>query len=120
MSKSVLESKIQGKREKQILKVINTVDKSDENYDYAHFKAEYNEDIKIAERSNNTLNHTEAKEEESVKEAMQKMVDFKETPRNCTKEETKGIGEKLELNFSTQKQKLNINFRFSCCEMFMG
>lgn len=93
MSTSLVNAKIDERREEQILKVINMTDKNkDENYDYGHFKAEYIDEVKLEEKSNSTLNHTEVEEEETIKEAMHKMVDFKETSRNCTEEERKGIG----------------------------
>ncbi|KAJ8915646.1 hypothetical protein NQ315_003430 [Exocentrus adspersus] len=62
------------------------------NYDYKNFKAEYENNIKAAVKANDTVKYTTVKEDESVKDSVKAMVDFKKTPRNCTAEEMKGIG----------------------------
>lgn len=62
-------------------------------------KNEYNENIKIAERFNKTLNYTDIKENESAKEAVNNLLNFKQIPKNCTQEETKGIGNRFYQHF---------------------
>lgn len=63
----------------------------DVNYDYSKYKAEYESDEQQVVKSNNTYNYTDVKEEESVGDALKTITDLKE-PKNCTKEEIKGIG----------------------------
>lgn len=94
MSAHIVAEKIEEKRqEEQVLAVKNiTAPIKKIDYDYASFQADYINQVQTARKSNETLNYTDVKEEETVKEAVNKMMDFKETPRNCTKEETKGIG----------------------------
>lgn len=94
MAQYTINEKVNLKREEEkVLAVKNVTGKAFEvAYDYSNLESEYQKQMKNALNSNETLNHTEAKEEELVKEAMHKLVDFKETPRNCTEEETKGIG----------------------------
>lgn len=95
MAQYTINEKVNSKREEErVLAVKNITGKSSGNdYDYSNLEAEYQNQMKDVINSNDTLNHTEAKEEEMVKEAMHKLVDFKEMPRNCTEEEKKGIGE---------------------------
>ncbi|XP_057660856.1 uncharacterized protein LOC130896645 isoform X2 [Diorhabda carinulata] len=64
---------------------------SDENYDYLKLQAEFDKQIKEVVKSNDTLNYTDVKEEESVKDILKELVEIKK-PRNCTEEERKGIG----------------------------
>lgn len=97
MAQYTVNEKVNAKREEEkVLDVKNVNGKSSQkDYDYSNLEAEYKKQFNEALKSNETLNHTEAKEEEMVKEAMHKLVDFEETPRNCTEEEKKGIGEIL-------------------------
>lgn len=83
MAKSLIDSKIDEKRENEKEK--------DENYDYNNFKAEYNKEIVEAKNQKDVLNYTEVKEDETLGEAVETVVEFKE-PKNCTAEEKKGIG----------------------------
>lgn len=94
MAQYTINEQVNSKREQeQVLAVKNITGKTVENeYDYVNLEAEYKKQMKNAIQSNDTLNHTEAKEEELVKDAMHKLVDFNEIPRNCTEEEKKGIG----------------------------
>lgn len=70
-----------------------TADKNDSvNYDYNSLKAGYDKEIKEAKDSADTLKYSTVKEEESLKDSLKEMVDFKKTPKNCTAEEMKGIG----------------------------
>lgn len=91
MTQYTINEKINSKREEELARNI-TEFKSSADYDYSKLESEYQKQMKNAIQLNDTLNHTEAKEEELIKEAMHKLVDFKETPRNCTEEEKKGIG----------------------------
>lgn len=69
------------------------VDKNDSiSYDYNNFKAGYDKEIKDAENSGDTLKYSTVKEEESLKDAVKEMIDFRKTPKNCTAEEMNGIG----------------------------
>lgn len=68
-----------------------------QDYDYAKFKQEYDSDMKKAQGDNDTLDFVDVKEEESVKDMVKNLVNFTQTPRNCTAEEVKGIGRQ---NFS--------------------
>lgn len=93
MAQYTMSQKVEAKREEEaVLDVKNLTDIKEPDYDYSSFKEEYKKQIKVALHSNETLNHTEVKEEEMVKEAVHKLIDFKETPRNCTEEEKRGIG----------------------------
>lgn len=92
MAKYAVNEKVNAKREEEKVLAVKNMTGSEKDYDYSQLEKEYKEEMKTAIKSNETLNHTEAKEEEVVKEAMQKLVDFKETPRNCSEEEKKGIG----------------------------
>ncbi|CAL7949701.1 unnamed protein product [Xylocopa violacea] len=72
------------------------IESGEEAYDYDKFKSEYEEQI---ETSNKTLNFTDKEEQETYeKEALKKLVDFK----NCTK--ATGI-ECLIHNYEEQKDK---------------
>ncbi|XP_023016667.2 uncharacterized protein [Leptinotarsa decemlineata] len=66
------------------------VENKDENYDYSKLKQEYKEELKTIVKSNETLNYTDTKEEESLKESVRSLI--KKPLRNCTDEEKKGIG----------------------------
>lgn len=57
------------------------------DYDYGELKAQYEAAEK---RANNSLKYSEVKEEESAAEAAKSLVDL--TPRNCSAEETSGLG----------------------------
>lgn len=93
MSKQITDRQVNSTREEvKILAVNNMKTPSENDYDYNSLESEYKKELKNVINSNDTLNHTEAKEEELMKEAVNKLVDFKETPRNCTEEEKKGIG----------------------------
>ncbi|CAH1956274.1 unnamed protein product [Acanthoscelides obtectus] len=61
------------------------------SYDYAQMKAKYNELVEETARSNETLNYTEIKEDETPKEAVGAVLDMK-VPKNCTEQEKSGIG----------------------------
>lgn len=95
MARGAANQKLEQKRgQEEVLRVVNMTGNVKElNYDYANFKAEYVDEVRVAKVSNETLNYTDVKEQESVKEMMGQMVDFKKTPRNCTEEERKGIGD---------------------------
>lgn len=60
------------------------------DYDYGHMKAEYLKELKAAAKSNLTLKYAEVKEEETFKDVLKEMVNFKK-PENCSKE--RGIGD---------------------------
>lgn len=94
MAQYSINEKVNSKREEEkILAVKNITSLSSKNdYNYINLEAEYKKQLQNAIKSNETLNHTETKEEELVNEAVHKLVDFKETPRNCTEEEKNGIG----------------------------
>ncbi|GJQ76678.1 hypothetical protein Trydic_g15534 [Trypoxylus dichotomus] len=62
------------------------------DYDYEKFKEEYESDMKLAQRKDDVLNVVDVTEEEQFKDAFKSMLNFSKTPRNCTKEEIKGIG----------------------------
>ncbi|XP_049826513.1 uncharacterized protein LOC109598173 [Aethina tumida] len=64
---------------------------SDVNLDYAELEREYKAQLRKKAHSNNTVNATEIKEDESLKDALGTLVDFKKS-KNCTDEERKGIG----------------------------
>lgn len=65
-----------------------------EDYDYDKLKAEYYYQIQEIQRRNETFNYTDQGEsEETVEDAVKKIIDFK-MPRNCTKEELSQIGVK--------------------------
>ncbi|KAI4468927.1 defective proboscis extension response dpr -related [Holotrichia oblita] len=83
MAKRQLDYKIETKRSQ------NEVD---QDYDYASFKKEYENDMKKAKGKNDTLDFVDVTEEESFKDVMKSMINFTKTPRNCTEEEIKGIG----------------------------
>ncbi|RZC39219.1 hypothetical protein BDFB_007510, partial [Asbolus verrucosus] len=89
MAKSLIDSKIERKREEE---KDNQENEKVEHYDYNSFKAEYDADVKKAQKQNDTLNFTDVKEDESLKEAVENIVDFNKEPKNCTAEEMKGIG----------------------------
>ncbi|XP_026670869.1 uncharacterized protein LOC108626720 [Ceratina calcarata] len=79
------------------------IEPGEEAYDYHKFKAEYEEQL---EQSNKTLNFTDKdKLEEQPKEALEKLVDF----RNCTEAASKKFGIKaidcLMYNYEKQKEK---------------
>lgn len=61
-------------------------------YDYGRFKQEYENDIAASKGKNETLDFVDVTEEEELKDMVKNMVNFTKTPRNCTKEEIKGIG----------------------------
>ncbi|KAH0817794.1 hypothetical protein GEV33_004998 [Tenebrio molitor] len=88
MAKSLIESKIERKREEE--EEDQSTDKI-ENYDYKNFRAEYKAEIETEKKQKNTLNFTDVKEDESLEEAVEKVVEFTEA-KNCTAEEKKGIG----------------------------
>lgn len=93
MAKHITDKQVSSKREEvQIIAVKNMGESSENDYDYRNLESAYKEELKNLVNSNETLNHTEVKEEELIKEAVNKLVDFKETPRNCSEEEKKGIG----------------------------
>lgn len=102
MAKLLIDEKIgkwsKREDEQQLLKNIKnltTNNESDQSYDYSQLKSEYFKEIKTAEKSNNTLNFSDNpdKEDESFKErAVDVVVDLKKTPKNCTAEESDGIG----------------------------
>lgn len=63
-----------------------------DDYDYASFKKEYETDMQKAKGKNDTLDFVDAAKDESLKDVIKSMVNFTKTPRNCTKEEIKGVG----------------------------
>lgn len=63
----------------------------EQNYDYNSLKEEYYSNIKKTEILNDTLNYTEIKDEESLKDALASVIGNKNV-RNCTIEERQGIG----------------------------
>lgn len=91
MVKSMLDDDVKEKREELILKNITSHVKESE-YDYEMFKDEYKQEISQLQRLNSTFNYTDVKEDENFEEAVESLVDFEKKPRNCTKEESKGIG----------------------------
>lgn len=84
MAKTLIDEKIEQKRD-------NEDKNQDIAYDYNNFKAEYNQEVKEAQFKTETLNFTDPKEDESVEDAVEAVVEIKE-PKNCTEEEMKGIG----------------------------
>lgn len=87
MAKRQMEYKVQKKRSDSGIQ---------RDYDYASFKQEYETDMKIAKGDKDTLDFVDVKEEETLKDVVKTMVNFTKTPRNCTKEEIKGIGTSLD------------------------
>jgi hypothetical protein len=87
MAKSLIESKMERKREEEEDQSTDKI----ENYDYKNFRAEYKAEIETEKKQKNTLNFTEVKEDESLEEAVEKVVEFTEA-KNCSAEEKKGIG----------------------------
>lgn len=69
-----------------------TEEQEDPNYDYESLKQEYEAAVIESKLSNKTLNFTDVKEDESVKEALEIIVKSK-IPGNCTEEEMSGIGD---------------------------
>ena len=64
------------------------------DYNYDKLKAEYYNQIEEIQRRNETFNDIEQEEaEETVKDSVKKIVDFK-MPKNCTKEELSQVGVK--------------------------
>nr|CAD7571300.1 unnamed protein product [Timema californicum] len=67
---------------------------SDQVYDYNQFKDEYNQDVQEKVKRNLAFNYTDkGKPEETVEEAVDKIVDF-ETPVNCSVEMARNFGYK--------------------------
>lgn len=64
----------------------------EEQYDYAKLHSEYRKNIETVKASNITLNYTDTKEDDSLKDTLKTLADVKDEPKNCTKEETSGIG----------------------------
>lgn len=62
-------------------------------YNYEELNNEYKMAIQQEKQMSDTFNATSLRDEaESIQEALDKIVDFKSEPRNCTAEEMTGIG----------------------------
>ena len=78
-------------QEKEEDSIESEINEAMESYDYEKLRAEYDQEFSNA---NITANHTldeDNKDEETVKDAIKKIVEF-DMPRNCTKEELTEIG----------------------------
>lgn len=63
-----------------------------DDYNYEELKREYELEMQDPVNLNQTFNYTDIREKESVKDALETVVDFNTPPKNCTGEESKGIG----------------------------
>ncbi|KAJ8977157.1 hypothetical protein NQ317_015480 [Molorchus minor] len=82
-----------------------------QNYDYMNFKAEYENNVKQEQKSNDTVRYSTVKESESLRDSAKELIAFKETPRNCTAEEMKGIGSAAVECFWMEANKPKTNSR---------
>ncbi|CAG9863411.1 unnamed protein product [Phyllotreta striolata] len=65
---------------------------TEDNYDYNKLKEQFDNEVKQASVSNETVNYTNVKEDESIKDSIKTFLDIGKEPKNCTNEERKGIG----------------------------
>ncbi|XP_063905573.1 uncharacterized protein LOC135124444 [Zophobas morio] len=86
MAKRLIDSKIKRKREEE-----KQVEEKVENYDYGSFKTAYQKEVEAERQSKDKFNYTDVKEDETVEEAVDAVMEFKDA-KNCSAESNRGIG----------------------------
>ena len=89
MAKRLIDSKIKRKREEE-----KQVEEKVENYDYGSFKTAYQKEVEAERQSKDKFNYTDVKEDETVEEAVDAVMEFKDA-KNCSAESNRGIGKKI-------------------------